>query len=230
MATQQIRQANYTDYSNDFNELNFVIRQRLAELQTALLVKVVKVKADTGMVDVQPLVQQISADSSVVDHGVIYNVPFYRSQGGNNGIIINPAVDDIGVAIFCSRDISAVKNAKQIAPPSSRRMHSFSDGLYIGGFLNADAQRFIKFGENGIEINPKDLLKINGNLTVTGTIECDILKANNIILGGVDLSKTISDMKAAQAKTQKDIEDLKKMLIDQYIVQAFTDAPNAPFQ
>lgn len=164
MATPQVRQANYTDYSNSYNEMLFVIRQKMAELQTALPVKVVAVKPNnehTGFVDVQPLVQQISADSTVVDHGIIYNVPYFRIQGGINGIIIDPAVGDIGLCDFCSRDISAVKNAKQIAPPASRRMHSFSDAVYIGGFLNQAPTRFIEFNENGINVVPIEKFTYN---------------------------------------------------------------------
>lgn len=160
----QVRQASYTDYSNSYNEMLFVIRQRMAELQTALPVKVIAVKPNdghTGFVDVQPLVQQISADSTVVDHGIIYNVPYFRLQGGINGIIIDPAVGDIGLCDFCSRDISAVKNSKQIAPPASRRIHSFSDAIYIGGLLNAAPTRFIEFNNNGINVVPIEKFTYN---------------------------------------------------------------------
>lgn len=161
----QVRQASYTDYSNSYNEMLFVIRQRMAELQTALPVKVIAVKPNdghTGFVDVQPLVQQISADSTVVDHGIIYNVPYFRLQGGINGIIIDPAVGDIGLCDFCSRDISAVKNSKQIAPPASRRIHSFSDAIYIGGLLNAAPTRFIEFNNNGINVVPIEKFTYDG--------------------------------------------------------------------
>ena len=161
MAKTQIRQANYTDYSNSFNELDFVIRQRISNINTAIVVKVVKVKTDTKSVDVLPMVQQISADGSVIDHGTVYNIPYFMLQGGVNAIIITPAVDDIGLLVCCSRDISSVKNAKQVAPPSSRRMHTFSDGLYIGGFLNKDATRFIEFNDKGINVVPIEKFTYN---------------------------------------------------------------------
>lgn len=162
MAQAQIRQADYTDYSNSFNELDFVIRQRISNINTAIVVKVVKVKTDTKSVDVLPMVQQISADGSVIDHGTVYNIPYFMLQGGVNAILINPAIDDIGLLVCCSRDISGVKNAKQVAPPSSRRMHTFSDGLYIGGFLNQDPTRFIEFNDSGINVVPIEKFKYNG--------------------------------------------------------------------
>lgn len=230
MAKTQIRQADYTDYSNSFNELDFVIRQRISNINTAIVVKVVKVKTDTKSVDVLPMVQQISADGSVIDHGTVYNIPYFMLQGGVNAILITPAVDDIGLLVCCSRDISSVKNAKQVAPPSSRRMHTFSDGLYIGGFLNQDATRFIKFGDNGVEIDPQSLLKVIGDLTVTGTIQCDTLKANNIILGGVDLNQIIENINNEIQQQKQELEALKAMIDDRFITQSFTDAnnPNEP--
>lgn len=162
MAQAQIRQADYTDYSNSFNELDFVIRQKISNINTAIVVKVVKVKTDTKSVDVLPMVQQISAGGSVVDHGTVYNIPYFMLQGGVNAIFITPAVDDIGLLVCCSRDISSVKNAKQVAPPSSRRMHTFSDGLYIGGFLNQDPLQFIDFNESDINVVPIEKFKYNG--------------------------------------------------------------------
>lgn len=225
----QVRQANYTDYSNSYNEMLFVIRQRMAELQTALPVKVIAVKPNdghTGFVDVQPLVQQISADSTVVDHGIIYNVPYFRIQGGINGIIIDPAVGDIGLCDFCSRDISAVKNSKQIAPPASRRMHSFSDAVYIGGFLNKVPTRFIKFGENGIEITPLSTLTVNGNIVTDANITCKTLTADHAIIGGKDIAQALSDIEQKQIALQKEFDDLKNSLDDKYIVQSFSNDRN----
>ena len=34
---------------------------------------------------------------------VIHNVPYMRIQGGANGIILDPAIGDIGIATVCDR-------------------------------------------------------------------------------------------------------------------------------
>lgn len=201
MATQ-LRQANYTDYTSDYNELQFVIRQRLADIQTALPVKIVAVK--DGFVDVKPIVQQLSADGSVIDHGVIYNIPYFRLQGGVNGIIIDPAVGDIGLCVFCSRDISGVKNARKNAPPSSRRMHSFSDGVYIGGILNDAPTRKIVFDDSGIDVNPSGLFKYDG---------IEVATVNDV--------KAVDDRaKAAESNLNSDVEQERKRASNaEYVLQ-----------
>jgi hypothetical protein len=123
-----------------------------------------------GFVDVTPLVQQLGADGSPIDHGVIHNVPYLRVQGGVNAIIIDPHVGDMGIGVFCSRDISGFKNARKLTPPNSRRQYDFSDCLYIGGILNAAPTRFIQFTDTGIIITANTTLTINGNIQVNGSI------------------------------------------------------------
>lgn len=201
MATQ-LRQANYTDYTSDYNELQFVIRQRLADIQTALPVEIVAVK--DGFVDVKPIVQQLSADGSVIDHGVIYNIPYFRLQGGVNGIIIDPAVGDIGLCVFCSRDISGVKNARKNAPPSSRRMHSFSDGIYFGGILNDAPTRKIVFDDSGIDVIPSGLFKYDG---------IEVATINDV--------KAVDDRaKAAESNLNSDVEQERKRATNaEYVLQ-----------
>jgi hypothetical protein len=40
-------------------------------------------------------------------------VPYFRVQGGADAIIIDPKVGDLGIAVFCSRDITGVKRSKE---------------------------------------------------------------------------------------------------------------------
>ena len=123
--------ASIANYSTEYNQLLFVIKQNLSMLQTSIPVQVVNVYPNTqfaGFVDIQPLVQQITANGDSIDHGVLSNVPYLRVQGGSNAIIIDPVIGDIGIAVFSSRDISGVKNSRKKSPPSSMRSYDFSDG------------------------------------------------------------------------------------------------------
>ena len=181
---EYIRQSTFQDRATPFNETNFLIQQLLDGVQTALPVKILAVYPDaefTGLVDIQPLVQQIAGDDSLIDRGVIHNVPYTRIQGGVNAIIIDPVIGDIGIAVFCSRDISTVKKTKSISPPASYRAHSFSDGLYIGGILNATPTRFIKFTETGIEIKASDTLTINSKVVINGDVLINGTLTNNAV-------------------------------------------------
>lgn len=143
-------------------EIGYIVESILSRLQTVTLVKVVAVKggglSPVGMVDVQPLVSQIDGSGGVIPHGVIFNVPYMRLQGGSNAVIIDPQAGDIGMCGFCSRDISSVKQNKAPSAPQSRRRFDYSDGLYFGGFLNGTPSQYIMFSKGGIKLfSPGDI-------------------------------------------------------------------------
>ena len=143
--------------SGDFNQQSFLISQMVSRVETCTLVKVMAVTttggiAPAGTVDVLPLVNQIDGAGNATPHGIIHALPFFRLQAGGNAIIIDPAVGDIGMAGFASRDISSVKANRGQANPGSRRRHDFADGLYFGGFLNGQATQYIAFLAAGISI------------------------------------------------------------------------------
>jgi phage baseplate assembly protein gpV len=149
--------ADATSGGSDFNAQTFLIWQVLAGISTAKLVKVINVTnsgglAPVGFVDVQPLVNQLDGYGLAVEHGTVYNLPYFRLQGGTNAVILDPQVGDIGAAIICDRDISAVKSTKAQANPGSKRKFDAADGLYLGGYLNGVPQQYVQFSSAGIAI------------------------------------------------------------------------------
>lgn len=171
------------DELKDANEYaNFVYKMKsvISQMHTALPVMVKAVKgtgtSPVGLVDVQPLVTQMKVDGQPLNMAVLTNVPYCRIQGGANAYVVDPEPGDIGIAVFASRDISGVKNAKKISPPSSRRMYSISDAMYIGGILNKAPTQWVYIkasGEINIHATQKivldaPLIECHGNLTQTG--------------------------------------------------------------
>lgn len=132
------------------NAIQFVITQMMSQMNTMIPVKVVKVSG--SFCDVQPLVTQIDGAGNVEPHAVIHNVPFVRIQGGTNAIIIDPVAGDIGLALFASRDISAVKKNKAVSPPGSRRRYDLADGIYLGGVLNSAPTQYLEYTTDGINL------------------------------------------------------------------------------
>lgn len=147
----------------DYNTLAFVIRQLLDQVQTVTLVKVISCTNNGGLtpvgrVTVQPLVFQVSGANVVTSHGEIAEVPYLRLQGGTDALILDPKPGDMGIALFCSRDIANVKAdpaaalAAGGATPGSYGAFDWADGLYIGGVLNGNPTQYIRFSSDGIEI------------------------------------------------------------------------------
>ena len=164
----------------DFNQLNFVIKQLLAKSHFAAVVQVVGVapgaEGPVGTVNVTPLVNMSDGQGNAIQHGVIYNLPYMRLQGGQNAVIIDPQVNDIGVAVFADQDISVVKNTKAAALPGSGRRNDWADGLYFGGFLNGAPNQYIEFTSTGINVvTPGNLvMTVAGNLTANVTGSADV--------------------------------------------------------
>lgn len=175
--------ATFFSAGNDYNQIEFIARVVRNQMATVALVQVVKVTggagaaAIAGTVDIHPMVAQIDGFGNATPHGIIHNVPYVRWQGGANAVIIDPAVNDIGLALFASHDISSVKRTKKSGNPGSRRRFDWSDAIYLGGLLNGVPTQYVRFSADGIEINSPTALTINapnvainGNVAITGTL------------------------------------------------------------
>lgn len=143
--------------TDEYNATSFVVRQVLNGRNFAALVKVISVTtagglALAGTVDVQPLVNQLDGQGKAVPHGVVNGIPYVRVQGGANAVIIDPKVGDIGVCVFCDRDSSAVQATRDRANPGSMRRSDMSDGVYVGGLLNAIPAQYVLFDVTGIKM------------------------------------------------------------------------------
>lgn len=144
--------------SNDLERQRLVIKSILVGVRTSQPVEVVAVNNDGGLspigyVDIQPLVNQVAPDGTPTPHATIFNVPYFRLQGGANAVIIDPQVGDIGLASFCDRDISGVKQAKGKSIPLSTRKHDMSDAVYTGSIIGAAPTQYIQFNGSGVTIH-----------------------------------------------------------------------------
>ena len=161
----------------EFNQLSFVVQQIVNKANHATLVQVVGVVpggvGPVGTVNVTPLVNMVDGQGNAIPHGIIYTLPYLRLQGGQNAIIIDPQVNDIGLCVFADQDISTVKTTLAAAIPATHRRNDWADGLYLGGMLNGIPSQYIEFAGTGINVvTPGDLvMTVSGNLSanVTGT-------------------------------------------------------------
>ena len=175
--------------TSDSNMLDYFVRSIMGRMATATLVQVKAVTnagevSAVGLIDVQPMVAQLDGHGKPMPHGIIHNVPYARIQGGTAAFILDPKVNDIGIAIFAHRDISAVKNSKAPANPGSRRKFDWADALYVGGVLNGVPAQYIRFTSAGeIELKPASKVTVLGDLTATGTIT----GATDVVGGGKSL-------------------------------------------
>lgn len=145
------------------------------------------------------MVDQIDGLGVPVPHVTLFNIPYFRAQGGQNAIILDPQAGDIGICVFASRDISKVKSSKKSSPPDSLRQFSYSDGLYIGGVLNGQPTQYVQFSTAGIKIHSPtavileapdvqilaQTVEINATSSTTVTTPTFTVNGNSVLNGSV---------------------------------------------
>lgn len=213
--------AEATDNGSDFNANTFLVWSILARVRTMQICEVMGVTnaggvSPVGFVSLKPMVNQLDGYGNAEPHGIIYNVPYFRLQGGANAIILDPQKGDIGWAGFADRDISSVKATKAQANPGSRRMFSMADAVYFGGILNGTPNQYIAFSASGIAVTSPTAVTItapnitsdasenftvnsptitlNGNLqqgngatTYPATLQGPITVINDVVAGGISV-------------------------------------------
>lgn len=165
---------------SEWNDLQFFIRRCLMQQNTSLPAKVLTVSggglAPVGFVSIEILVSQVTGNNETVSNPKISNVPYCRVQGGKNAVIIDPEPGDIGIAVFCQRDISSVKRSKKTSPPGSHRVFSMSDAIFVNTCLNGTPEQYIKFDGSGIAVYsptkitctaPEILMEAENSITMT---------------------------------------------------------------
>lgn len=162
-------------------ELEFIIERMIGKFYTISLVKVVGVQAGgtgpVGFLSAVDLLQQVDGSNNGIPNEPMEGIPYFRLQGGGNAVIIDPKPGDIGLAAFCRRDITVLKQSKEEGPPPSLRINDVSDGLYIGGLLNGAPTQWIRFLDSGIDIQSTGALTVDATLL---QVNCPIKSTGDI--------------------------------------------------
>lgn len=181
-----------TDSNSDYSVAAFIVGQLLSLVDTMKVVQVVAVHPGAGTppvagtVDVQILVAQLDGAGNAVPQGVVYGLPYLRLGGGKWAVIVDPAVNDIGLAIASDRDISSLKAAaaagnSPMVNPGSYRQYDVSDGVYLGTVLSTPVPAATLWLKPDGTLNVTDALgnvlqtsasgfALTGNLKITGSV------------------------------------------------------------
>lgn len=180
--------------ANEADMMKQIMRSLLSEVRTSLPVQVVSVTnngqvSNIGYVSIRPLVASMTNDQVAIPHGVIHNVPYCRMQAGQNAIIMDPKVGDIGIASFCDRDISLVKANKRADAAGSFRKFDMSDAIYQYTVISVNPPtQYIRFHDAGIDIKTAKLT-INGEVAQSGG---DVSVATNLTSNTVNATTQLT--------------------------------------
>lgn len=202
--------------TSDAESLSYVFKRLLSGAFFIELVEVTAVRGEAPnlVVDVMPLVTRTDPSGAMIPNSEAFNVPVFRLQRGNSAIIMNPVVGDIGMIAVCDRDNSVARANRKQSVPGSKRTHSKSDALYLGGFLNSAPDQFIEFADGAINIttpNPVNITCSSANVTAPDGVT--VTTPNMHVTGNITAGGDITDNNGTQSaslKTLRENYDLHK--------------------
>ena len=164
----QFGQMGLFDDNSLYHQIQFLIKQALADHRTTVPVKILKVHGGgvgkPPTVDVQVMIKQMDGIGKSSSHDTVYGIPVARNQGGANVVINDPIVGDTGHLIVADRDIQTWKNNDGAeSNPGSFRRHDLADGVYHHAVAMPVTPKQYIFFEDGKGITIKDC---NGNKVV----------------------------------------------------------------
>lgn len=167
--------------NNEFNQLEFMVRMMLGRINVATLVQVQAVNPTpnnsaqaVGTVDVLPLVGQVDGSGKVWPATTIYGLPYFRLQAGAAAVLVDPQPGDIGLVVFCDRDISSVKATAGASGPGSARRFDLADGVYLGGWMSQVVPTsYVQVSSQQIEMNFQGITTVMNSSGITHTVGGD---------------------------------------------------------
>lgn len=115
--------------------LRTVLRNFLMSVDDCLPAKVIAFDRAKNRVTVQPLVQMVTTSGERVSRAQIASVPVFQIGGGGFTLNFPIKSGDIGYIKACDRDVSLFLQTMGEAQPNTKRLHSFSDGVFFPAAL-----------------------------------------------------------------------------------------------
>lgn len=180
-----------------YQSLLFLINSVVNNINTAELVRVIAVDEEKKQIDVIPIVAKPDSEGQKIEPSPIYGIKYIEWQYGTNAIIATPVINDIGLMVVCTKDVSSIESGLV----GSYRRYNLADGIYFGGLcgFNQTPTQFIKFDENGIEITSPTALTVNAqNMTVNAQKSATVIAGETATISAqsVVLGSSSGDMKA----------------------------------
>lgn len=166
--------------NNEGNALHYFVQALIhSTVNVAIPVRVDSVTLGeggvAGWVSATPLITERDNYGKMIKPVSIPKLPFFRYRASTAAVILNPRVGDVGLAVFCHRDISPIApgvNAPHNA--GSYRTFDYSDGIYLGGlFGDAPPKTTIVVDPDGelVEVNCKKMVVNAPNITLNGEVQ-----------------------------------------------------------
>lgn len=152
---------------------------------------VVKVSTDRKRVSVRPLIRLVDWSGESHQRDTIEGVPVFQYGAGDTLLSFPVAVGDIGWIEAADRDLGVFLQSYSESDPSSRRKHSFSDGVFVPDIMtnftinSEDGTAVVLQNRNG---STRLALDQNQLRIVVGTSRIEV-NPDNVIINGATITE-----------------------------------------
>jgi len=193
-------------FNSDANTINFCIIQKLLDVNTLTLARVISYNMSNRTCTVQQLINGLDAFSNPIPPPLQYEVPIMDIVGNGAGVEIEYAENDTVLVGFCQRDLTNIKTIWENQPdailnkpvnPNSLRLFNLADGIVIGRVSNKPPTIKVKITRDGIDIVAGDKPI---NITTTGDVTTHCKDAKITATGDV-IAQCVNAQITASSKT-----------------------------
>lgn len=119
--------------------MRLAFEKLLAKVDDCLPAVVVAFDRDANRATVRPLVQMVTTSGEVVPRAALASVPVFQIGAGDCVLNFDLIPGDLGYIKACDRDISLFLQALAEGPPNTKRLHSFSDGVFLPSVIRGQS-------------------------------------------------------------------------------------------
>ena len=150
----------------------------------------------TNRATVKPLIQKLGVDNSLTTRASLASVPVFQMGAGGYLINVKPKKGDLGWIKANDRDISLFLQSYKESKPNTLRKHDFADSVFFpdamrgytadesDGLSIQSADGNIKISLQSDKVIIKGETELEGNLVVTGDVNCENLSATTEVTAG----------------------------------------------
>ena len=164
----------------ELNEyLEAVIEERLSDLHTVALAKIVSFDNSSMIGSIKPLFSRVLQDGSQISAPVVSGVPVAGVRSGGWTVRIPYKPGDVVLVAYAERAIDTAKNGSE-GDPGYNRKHSIDDAVIIGGVLTSASVT----GDGVVIEGPSSRVQLsdNGNINIEASGDVSVSSQGDISL------------------------------------------------
>jgi phage baseplate assembly protein gpV len=188
--------------------LESVFRKLLMQSKDDMLpAQVVEYDREARRVTVRPLIRMLTTGGELVSREALASVHVFQLGGGGAFLSFKLEPGDLGWVKASDRDLSLFFRNYSEAGPGSKRIHSFSDSIFIPDIMtqyaadaDADALAVLQNADGSVRLSlwpdrikiTAPTVEIDGNLTVSGTAAVEgLISSDTDVQSGAVTLKTL---------------------------------------